>query len=107
MKKIEFTFTITWMISHFQTEVTTVVDIVDTEAQIANGSFHGLYNLALPGRCFADGNRLLLSTPQQTEVRSYVVHLGESFSITRDPVLLLALAVTLSLWDADVSKREM
>ncbi|KAL0840917.1 hypothetical protein ABMA28_014715 [Loxostege sticticalis] len=58
-----------------QTEVTTVVDIVDTEAQIANGSFHGLYNLALPGRCFADGNRLLLSTPQQTEVRSYVVHL--------------------------------
>uniref|UniRef100_A0A2A4JP98 Acylamino-acid-releasing enzyme n=1 Tax=Heliothis virescens TaxID=7102 RepID=A0A2A4JP98_HELVI len=63
--------------------ITTVVDIVETEIKTANGySFHGLYSQALPNRCFsADGKRIVLSTPQQTEIRAYVVDI-ESGSIT-------------------------
>lgn len=55
-------------------EVTTVIDIVDTEVKTATGqSFHGVYCQALPARCFAADGRLVLSTPQKNEVRSYVV----------------------------------
>ncbi|KAF9797144.1 hypothetical protein SFRURICE_019629 [Spodoptera frugiperda] len=55
-------------------EVTTVIDIVDTEVKTATGqSFHGVYCQALPARCFASDGRLVLSTPQKNEVRSYVV----------------------------------
>ncbi|XP_028174250.1 acylamino-acid-releasing enzyme-like isoform X1 [Ostrinia furnacalis] len=63
------------MMKKGQSEVSTIIDIVDTEIQIANGSFHGLYCQALPERCFVDNKRVLFSTPQQTEVRSYVVNL--------------------------------
>lgn len=55
-------------------EITTVIDIVDTEVKTATGqSFHGVYSQALPARCFAADGRLVLSTPQKNEVRSYVV----------------------------------
>ncbi|KPJ21114.1 hypothetical protein RR48_00339 [Papilio machaon] len=40
----------------------------------SNGeAFHGVYSQALPSRCFASGGRLVFSTPQKNEVRSYVV----------------------------------
>ncbi|XP_026725351.1 acylamino-acid-releasing enzyme-like isoform X1 [Trichoplusia ni] len=57
------------------TEVKIITDIVDTEVKTTGGeSFYGLYNQALPAKCFSsDGRRLVLATPQQNEVRAYVV----------------------------------
>ncbi|CAH0579001.1 unnamed protein product [Chrysodeixis includens] len=57
------------------TEVKTITDIVDTEVKTTGGdSFFGLYNQALPAKCFStDGRRLVLATPQKNEVRAYVV----------------------------------
>ncbi|KAJ0176985.1 hypothetical protein K1T71_006994 [Dendrolimus kikuchii] len=51
-----------------------IIDIVPTEVKIANDvSFYGLYNQSLPENCFSDdGKRIVFSTPQQNEVRSYV-----------------------------------
>ncbi|XP_030022187.1 acylamino-acid-releasing enzyme isoform X2 [Manduca sexta] len=60
----------------------TLIDIVETEKETTNNEkFHGVYCLGFPGKCFsADGKRLVFSTPQQNEVRSYVVDV-ESGSI--------------------------
>ncbi|CAB3253916.1 unnamed protein product [Arctia plantaginis] len=60
------------------TEVTTIIDIVQTEVTIEGGQkFYGLYGQSLPSKCFsADGARIIFSTPQKTEVRSYAVHIG-------------------------------
>ncbi|CAG9786385.1 unnamed protein product, partial [Diatraea saccharalis] len=65
------------MLPNGQREVTTVVGVVQDELKIVGGdSFYGVYCAALPNRCFsADGKRILLSTQQQNEVRSYVVDL--------------------------------
>ncbi|XP_045535567.1 acylamino-acid-releasing enzyme-like [Papilio machaon] len=57
-----------------QTQIATVIDIIDTEMTTSNGeAFHGVYSQALPSRCFASGGRLVFSTPQKNEVRTYVV----------------------------------
>lgn len=58
----------------------TITDLVETEVKTTGGeSFYGLYNQALPAKCFSsDGRRLVLATPQQNEVRAYVVDIGES-----------------------------
>ncbi|RVE45933.1 hypothetical protein evm_009406 [Chilo suppressalis] len=63
------------MLGNGKTKTTTVIDIVQDELKIAGGdSFYGVYCAALPERCFcADGKRLLLSTPQKNEIRSYIV----------------------------------
>ncbi|XP_059059137.1 acylamino-acid-releasing enzyme-like [Achroia grisella] len=54
-------------------EVSTIIDIVDTELKIWNNvSFHGLFNLSLPGQCFTTDGRIVFSTPQKNEIRSYV-----------------------------------
>lgn len=61
------------------TEVTKLIDIVQTSIDIDGQSFYGLYNQALPQNCFSvDDNRIILSTPQKNEVRSYVVYLDGS-----------------------------
>ncbi|CAK1595792.1 unnamed protein product [Parnassius mnemosyne] len=55
-------------------EVSSVIDIVQTELKIQNGeSFYGIYSQALPSKCFASDNRVVFSTPQRNEVRSYVI----------------------------------
>ncbi|KAL4719679.1 hypothetical protein ACJJTC_003000, partial [Scirpophaga incertulas] len=57
-------------------EVSTVIDIVQESIVVGESKFYGIYCLALPTRCFGtDGKRMLLSTPQQNEIRSYVVDL--------------------------------
>ncbi|XP_022834556.1 acylamino-acid-releasing enzyme-like [Spodoptera litura] len=57
--------------------VSPIIDIIDTEVKIATGeSFHGVYCQALPARCFTSDGRLVLSSPQKNEVRSYIVDLG-------------------------------
>ncbi|XP_068631647.1 acylamino-acid-releasing enzyme-like isoform X2 [Battus philenor] len=54
--------------------VTTIIDIVPTEVDIDGGAkFHGIYSQGLPSRCFASEGRLVFSTPQRNEVRTYVV----------------------------------
>lgn len=55
-----------------------VIDIIDKEILIANnGVFTGIYAQGFPKRTFADdGKRIVFSTPQRTENRSYVVNLG-------------------------------
>ncbi|XP_045771470.1 acylamino-acid-releasing enzyme-like isoform X1 [Maniola jurtina] len=55
-------------------KVSVVIDIVKTEQEISNGVFYGIYCQSLPAKCFsADSKRLVFSTQQQTEIRSYVV----------------------------------
>ena len=58
-----------------------MIDRVDASVTIEYGDvpepFFGIYCTALPGRCFnAAGNKLFFSTPQETEVRSYVYNMG-------------------------------
>ncbi|KAM3964471.1 acylamino-acid-releasing enzyme isoform 2-T2 [Aphomia sociella] len=54
-------------------QVSTVIDIVDTEVKLSDGvSFHGLYCQSLPANCFTADGRIVFSTPQQNEIRSYV-----------------------------------
>lgn len=52
-----------------------LIDIVRRSVKTTGGSpFYGLYNLALPRRCWSsDSKRILLSTPQRHKVNSYVV----------------------------------
>ncbi|XP_034830331.1 acylamino-acid-releasing enzyme-like isoform X2 [Maniola hyperantus] len=58
----------------FDHKVSVVIDIVKTEQEISNGVFYGIYCQSLPAKCFsADSKRLVFSTQQQTEIRSYVV----------------------------------
>ncbi|CAH2038013.1 unnamed protein product, partial [Iphiclides podalirius] len=55
-------------------EVSTLVGVVQTEVATSGGeSFHGLYCQGLPLDCFSSDGRLVLSTPQQNEVRAYAV----------------------------------
>ncbi|XP_026332967.1 acylamino-acid-releasing enzyme-like [Hyposmocoma kahamanoa] len=57
-------------------ETSTVVDVVDTERIIENkDKFYGIYCAALPTRCFANDGRLVFSSSQRNDVRSYVLHL--------------------------------
>ncbi|XP_039753835.1 acylamino-acid-releasing enzyme-like isoform X1 [Pararge aegeria] len=54
--------------------VQVVVDSVETEKEICNGLFYGIYCGSLPSKCFSsDSKRLIFSTQQQNEIRSYVV----------------------------------
>lgn len=56
-----------------------IVDLVKTNITIANDKkFYGFYGQTIPKRCWSqDSNYLFLSTPQRTNVKSYVVDLGE------------------------------
>ncbi|XP_060802814.1 acylamino-acid-releasing enzyme isoform X2 [Amyelois transitella] len=54
-------------------QTTTVIPIVDTDMIISNGMFHGLFCLSMPSRCFASDGRIVITTPQKNEIRSYVV----------------------------------
>ncbi|XP_041978273.1 acylamino-acid-releasing enzyme-like isoform X2 [Aricia agestis] len=59
-----------------QSQVQTVIDIVETSMEISGDTFYGIYCQSLPKKCFSvDGRRLVFSTPQKNEVRSYVVDL--------------------------------
>ncbi|XP_052740121.1 acylamino-acid-releasing enzyme [Bicyclus anynana] len=54
--------------------VSVVVDIVEKELEISNGVFYGIYCGSLPSKCFSeDSKKLVFSTQQQNEIRSYVV----------------------------------
>ncbi|XP_014209159.1 acylamino-acid-releasing enzyme [Copidosoma floridanum] len=54
-----------------------LVDLVKTNVIIANNKkFYGLYNGALPKRCWSDDSKyIFLSTPQRSTVKSYIVNL--------------------------------
>ncbi|CAH0719624.1 unnamed protein product, partial [Brenthis ino] len=55
-------------------KVSVVIDIVQTKMEISNGDFYGIYSQSLPSKGFSsDGRRLVFSTQQQNEIRSYVV----------------------------------
>lgn len=56
-------------------KVSVVIDIVQTKKDILNEeTFYGIYCQSLPSECFSsDGKRLIFSTQQQNEIRSYVV----------------------------------
>jgi acylaminoacyl-peptidase len=63
---------------------TTIVDVVRNEIETDNGSkFYGLFNTGFVKRCFASGNRLVLSTNQKNTVNTYVIDIGNSFTIPR------------------------
>jgi acylaminoacyl-peptidase len=64
-------------------QVETVVDIVQQQTPTVTGTpFYGLFNLTLPRRCWAeDSTRILLSTPQQCNIKSYVISI-EDKSVT-------------------------
>ncbi|XP_028027896.1 acylamino-acid-releasing enzyme-like isoform X1 [Bombyx mandarina] len=55
--------------------LTVIVDLVQTVTRTDDGrDFHGIYSQSLPARCFSkDGKRIVFSTPQKNEIRSYVV----------------------------------
>ncbi|XP_047517576.1 acylamino-acid-releasing enzyme-like isoform X2 [Pieris napi] len=57
-----------------------LLDIVEDKMYIKNGTFHGMYGLSLPLKCWSRG-RLIFSTPSINEVNSYVLDL-ESKIIT-------------------------
>ncbi|XP_031781597.1 acylamino-acid-releasing enzyme isoform X1 [Nasonia vitripennis] len=54
-----------------------VVDLVKTNITIANDKkFYGFYGQTIPKRCWSnDSQYLFLSTPQRSEIKSYVVNL--------------------------------
>ncbi|XP_046959619.1 acylamino-acid-releasing enzyme-like [Vanessa cardui] len=64
-------------------KISVVIDIVQNSKDICNEeTFYGIYCQGLPRKCFSsDGKRLIFSTPQQNEIRSYVVDI-ESGDIT-------------------------
>lgn len=55
-----------------------LIDVVRKEVEIANNKkFYGLYNQSLPKRCWSDdSNYAFLSTPQRSNIRSYIINLG-------------------------------
>ncbi|XP_053607097.1 acylamino-acid-releasing enzyme-like isoform X2 [Plodia interpunctella] len=56
-----------------ETGITTVIPIVDSDMKIGeNQQFYGLYCQALPSRCFTSDGRIVFSTPQKNEIRSYI-----------------------------------
>jgi acylaminoacyl-peptidase len=68
----------------FKKTATTIVDVVRNEIETDNGSkFYGLFNTGFVKRCFASGNRLVLSTNQKNTVNTYVIDIGNSFTIPR------------------------
>ncbi|KAL3268613.1 hypothetical protein HHI36_007719 [Cryptolaemus montrouzieri] len=61
----------------------TVVEIIQEEKVIENGEkFYGLYNSGFIKRCWASGQRLIVSTNQKNTINSYVIDTG-SGKITR------------------------
>lgn len=64
-----------------QCEVEIIVDAVPSELDI-NGDkiFYGFFNVVVPQRCWAGGNRMVVSTTQKNEVKTYVVDIGISKS---------------------------
>ncbi|KAB0795385.1 hypothetical protein PPYR_12463 [Photinus pyralis] len=65
--------------------IQTVVPIVNKEMKI-NGDrlFYGLYNVMIPKRCWASGNRLILSTQQKNTINTYCINI-DSGAITELP----------------------
>lgn len=64
-------------ISDITDKISIVIDIVQTKKEIRDGNFYGIYSQYLPSNGFSsDGKRFVFSTQQQTEIRSYVVDLG-------------------------------
>ncbi|KAG7303096.1 hypothetical protein JYU34_013125 [Plutella xylostella] len=59
--------------------VTTLIDIVKTSVKTANGrDFFGVYTAGLPQNCYTKaGDRLVFSSSQQNETKSYVVDLDK------------------------------
>ncbi|XP_048482643.1 acylamino-acid-releasing enzyme [Plutella xylostella] len=59
--------------------VTTLIDIVHTSVKTANGrDFYGVYTAGLPQNCYRKaGDRLVFSSSQQNETKSYVVDLDK------------------------------
>lgn len=56
-----------------------MVDVVHTGIGITGDKiFFGLYNVVVPQRCWASGNRLLLSTNQKNEIKTYVIDIGNT-----------------------------
>ncbi|RZC35335.1 acylamino-acid-releasing enzyme, partial [Asbolus verrucosus] len=54
--------------------ITIVVDVVRREIATDNGTkFYGLFNNGFVKRCFASGNRLVLSTNQKNTVNTYII----------------------------------
>ncbi|KAK9873204.1 hypothetical protein WA026_021437 [Henosepilachna vigintioctopunctata] len=63
----------------------TLVKIVQEEMEIENGEkFYGLYNMSTIKRCWASENRLVISTNQKNEIKSYVVDI-DTGKITQLP----------------------
>nr|AGC92665.2 acylamino-acid-releasing enzyme-like protein [Heliconius erato] len=61
-------------VSDVTDKISILIDIVQTEKEISNGIFYGIYSQNLPSKGFSsDGKRLVFSTQQQNEIRSYVV----------------------------------
>ena len=58
------------------------MDIVQQQTPTVAGTpFYGLFNLTLPRRCWAeDSTRILLSTPQQCNIKSYVINIGTCYT---------------------------
>jgi hypothetical protein len=61
-----------------------VVDIVQQETSTVGGTpFYGLFNHTLPRRCWAeDSSRLLLSTPQLCNIKTYVINIGMCYIVS-------------------------
>ncbi|XP_047529617.1 acylamino-acid-releasing enzyme-like isoform X2 [Vanessa atalanta] len=90
-------------------DISVVIDIVHNSKDICDEeTFYGIYCQSLPTKCFSsDGKRLIFSTQQQNEIRSYVVDI-ESGDITdisnnkEDPgstsVLCVQADVILASW---------
>nr|XP_032521499.1 acylamino-acid-releasing enzyme-like isoform X3 [Danaus plexippus plexippus] len=65
-----------------EVEPTIITDLVETERKISNDFFYGIFCQGLPLMCFVknkqglktDDERIVFSTQQQNEIRSYVVH---------------------------------
>ncbi|KAF5271938.1 hypothetical protein FQA39_LY07955 [Lamprigera yunnana] len=57
-----------------QEHIITIVPIVKKELKITGDAiFYGLYNAFIPKRCWLSDSRLVLSTPQQNQINSYVI----------------------------------
>lgn len=61
-----------------------MVDIVQQETSTVGGTpFYGLFNHTLPRRCWAeDSSRLLLSTPQLCNIKTYVINIGMCYIVS-------------------------
>ncbi|CAG9584376.1 unnamed protein product [Danaus chrysippus] len=72
-----------------EVEPTIITDLVETERKISNEFFYGIFCQALPSKCFVknkqgletDDERIIFSTPQQNEIRSYIVHVDTGYMV--------------------------